>query len=189
METPSSTCDEGSELDARSQSDYADFDDLDLPPRGRHRREPSSDASSECSGEPGSPYASSPYPRWPVCTLPARVPPPAAPLLKRLGTTRRGARVGACDGKAGDGGTTTLFLSMSSAPRFCLLGEVTRIICCDEFAELQLIKERFSKLLLGEDMSGSGKGVSTSVAISNAITNLYGQRPYYPSSNLPYSDR
>jgi hypothetical protein len=44
-----------------------------------------------------------------------------------------------------------------------------------EFAELQLIKERFSKLLLGEDMSGSGKGVSTSVAISNAITNLYGQ--------------
>lgn len=126
METPSSTCDEGSELDARSHSDYADFDDLDLPPRGRHRREPSSDASSECSGEPGSPYASSPYPRWPVCTLPARVPPPAAPLLKRLGTTRRGARVGACDGKAGDGGTTTLFLSMSSAPRFCLLGEVTR---------------------------------------------------------------
>uniref|UniRef100_A0A0E0KTT2 PRONE domain-containing protein n=1 Tax=Oryza punctata TaxID=4537 RepID=A0A0E0KTT2_ORYPU len=39
--------------------------------------------------------------------------------------------------------------------------------------ELQLIKERFSKLLLGEDMSGSGKGVSTAVAISNAITNLY----------------
>jgi hypothetical protein len=55
--------------------------------------------------------------------------------------------------------------------------------CC-EFAELQLIKERFSKLLLGEDMSGSGKGVSTSVAISNAITNLYGQRAY-TSSNFP----
>ncbi|KAJ1272254.1 hypothetical protein BS78_06G188200 [Paspalum vaginatum] len=141
METPSSTCDEGSELDARSHSD---FDDLDPPPRGRgHRREPSSDVSSECSGEPGSPYASSPYPRWPVCTLAARVPPPAAPLLKRLGTTRRGGGgCGARDGKAGDG-------------------------------ELQLIKERFSKLLLGEDMSGSGKGVSTSVAISNAITNLY----------------
>ncbi|GMP69307.1 hypothetical protein CsSME_00028618 [Camellia sinensis var. sinensis] len=33
-------------------------------------------------------------------------------------------------------------------------------------------KERFSKLLLGEDMSGSGKGVSTALAISNAITNL-----------------
>lgn len=108
METPSSTCDEGSELDARSQSDYADFDDL--PPRGRHRREPSSDVSSECSGEPGSPYGSSPYARWPVCTLPTRVPPPAAPLLKRLGTRRRGGGgVGARDGKAGDGGRT-LFL-------------------------------------------------------------------------------
>ncbi|KAF0928628.1 hypothetical protein E2562_006065 [Oryza meyeriana var. granulata] len=39
--------------------------------------------------------------------------------------------------------------------------------------ELELVKERFSKLLLGEDMSGSGKGVCTAVAISNAITNLY----------------
>jgi hypothetical protein len=37
-------------------------------------------------------------------------------------------------------------------------------------AEMELVKERFSKLLLGEDMSGGGKGV----AISNAITNLYG---------------
>uniref|UniRef100_A0A1D1XG24 Rop guanine nucleotide exchange factor 2 n=1 Tax=Anthurium amnicola TaxID=1678845 RepID=A0A1D1XG24_9ARAE len=38
---------------------------------------------------------------------------------------------------------------------------------------LDMMKERFSKLLLGEDMSGGGKGVSTAVAISNAITNLY----------------
>ncbi|KAL6903841.1 hypothetical protein ACP4OV_004654 [Aristida adscensionis] len=138
METPpSSTCDEGSELDARSQSDYADFDDL-----VGHRREASSDVSSECSGEPGSPYGS-PYPRWPVCTLaaPARAPPPP-PLLKRLSTIRRRGDGGARDGKSGD-------------------------------SELQLIKERFSKLLLGEDMSGGGKGVSTAVAISNAITNLY----------------
>ncbi|KAL3329660.1 hypothetical protein AABB24_033824 [Solanum stoloniferum] len=39
-------------------------------------------------------------------------------------------------------------------------------------SELEMMKERFSKLLLGEDMSGSGKGVCTSLAISNAITNL-----------------
>ncbi|KAJ4848771.1 Rop guanine nucleotide exchange factor 2, partial [Turnera subulata] len=39
--------------------------------------------------------------------------------------------------------------------------------------ELDMMKERFSKLLLGEDMSGSGKGVCTAVTISNAITNLY----------------
>jgi len=42
-------------------------------------------------------------------------------------------------------------------------------------AELEMMKERFAKLLLGEDMSGSGKGVCTAVTISNAITNLYGK--------------
>ncbi|KAK9130929.1 hypothetical protein Sjap_011416 [Stephania japonica] len=34
------------------------------------------------------------------------------------------------------------------------------------------MKEKFSKLLLGEDMSGGGKGVSSALALSNAITNL-----------------
>uniref|UniRef100_M8BSE7 Rop guanine nucleotide exchange factor 1 n=1 Tax=Aegilops tauschii TaxID=37682 RepID=M8BSE7_AEGTA len=38
--------------------------------------------------------------------------------------------------------------------------------------EMELMKERFAKLLLGEDMSGSGKGVCTALAIANAITNL-----------------
>ncbi|KAE8689603.1 Rop guanine nucleotide exchange factor 5 [Hibiscus syriacus] len=38
--------------------------------------------------------------------------------------------------------------------------------------EIDMMKERFAKLLLGEDMSGSGKGVYTALAISNAITNL-----------------
>ncbi|CAN6471545.1 unnamed protein product [Victoria cruziana] len=42
----------------------------------------------------------------------------------------------------------------------------------EKFSEIEMMKERFSKLLLGEDMSGSGKGVSTALAISNAITNL-----------------
>jgi hypothetical protein len=36
------------------------------------------------------------------------------------------------------------------------------------------VKEKFSKLLLGEDMSGTGKGVSSALALSNAITNLAG---------------
>ncbi|KAJ0027522.1 hypothetical protein Pint_35296 [Pistacia integerrima] len=39
-------------------------------------------------------------------------------------------------------------------------------------SEIEMMKERFAKLLLGEDMSGSGNGVCTSLAISNAITNL-----------------
>ncbi|XP_021752999.1 rop guanine nucleotide exchange factor 1-like [Chenopodium quinoa] len=41
-----------------------------------------------------------------------------------------------------------------------------------DFSEVELMKERFAKLLLGEDMSGGGKGVCTALAISNAITNL-----------------
>jgi len=40
--------------------------------------------------------------------------------------------------------------------------------------EIEMMKERFAKLLLGEDMSGGGKGVCTALAISNAITNLAG---------------
>lgn len=40
--------------------------------------------------------------------------------------------------------------------------------------EFEMMKERFSKLLLGEDMSGCGSGVCTALAISNAITNLCG---------------
>ncbi|KAG4393366.1 hypothetical protein GLYMA_03G073600v4 [Glycine max] len=38
--------------------------------------------------------------------------------------------------------------------------------------EHELMKERFAKLLLGEDMSGSGNGVPAALTISNAITNL-----------------
>ncbi|KAL7592757.1 rop guanine nucleotide exchange factor 11 [Lactuca sativa] len=34
------------------------------------------------------------------------------------------------------------------------------------------MREKFSKLLLGEDMSGGGKGVSSALALTNAITNL-----------------
>ncbi|KAL8158841.1 hypothetical protein V2J09_000378 [Rumex salicifolius] len=41
-----------------------------------------------------------------------------------------------------------------------------------DLSDLELMKERFAKLLLGEDMSGGGKGVGTALAITNAITNL-----------------
>ncbi|KAL7118471.1 hypothetical protein ACP275_02G003700 [Erythranthe tilingii] len=41
-----------------------------------------------------------------------------------------------------------------------------------DLSEIDMMKERFAKLLLGEDMSGGGKGVCTALAISNAITNL-----------------
>ncbi|KAL8223234.1 hypothetical protein R6Q57_020633 [Mikania cordata] len=38
--------------------------------------------------------------------------------------------------------------------------------------DLEQMREKFSKLLLGEDMSGGGKGVSSALALSNVITNL-----------------
>ncbi|KAI4384508.1 hypothetical protein MLD38_002654 [Melastoma candidum] len=41
-----------------------------------------------------------------------------------------------------------------------------------KLSEMDMMKERFAKLLLGEDMSGSGKGACTALTISNAITNL-----------------
>lgn len=41
-------------------------------------------------------------------------------------------------------------------------------------SEIELLKDRYAKLLLGEDMSGCGKGVPSSLALSNAITNLAG---------------
>ncbi|XP_076934753.1 rop guanine nucleotide exchange factor 1-like [Bidens hawaiensis] len=42
----------------------------------------------------------------------------------------------------------------------------------ENVTEIQLMKDRFSKLLLGEDMTGRGNGVCTALAISNAITHL-----------------
>uniref|UniRef100_A0ACD5VUN8 Uncharacterized protein n=1 Tax=Avena sativa TaxID=4498 RepID=A0ACD5VUN8_AVESA len=39
-------------------------------------------------------------------------------------------------------------------------------------SDMDIMKEKFAKLLLGEDMSGSGKGVPSALALSNAITNL-----------------
>lgn len=45
------------------------------------------------------------------------------------------------------------------------------------------MKEKFAKLLLGEDMSGGGKGVSSAQALSNAITNLAGSTHIIPISS------
>ncbi|GAA0156823.1 guanyl-nucleotide exchange factor [Lithospermum erythrorhizon] len=72
-----------------------------------------------------------------------------------------------------------------------VLDDVTRDLEAGDF-ELDLMKERFSKLLLGQDMSGGGKGVSTALTISNAITNLYaslfGQQhklePFHPDKRM-----
>ncbi|CAM8942102.1 unnamed protein product [Rhodiola kirilowii] len=52
-------------------------------------------------------------------------------------------------------------------------GNVTRSpLKAHSNSEIDQMKEKFAKLLLGEDMSGGGKGVSSALALSNAITNL-----------------
>lgn len=67
------------------------------------------------------------------------------------------------------------FLSFSCFEIFLILKDNDNYLKEIEImAELEMMKERFAKLLLGEDMSGSGNGVCTAVTISNSITNLYG---------------
>lgn len=43
-----------------------------------------------------------------------------------------------------------------------------------QFSDVETMKDKFAKLLLGEDVTGGSKGVSTALALSNAITNLAG---------------
>lgn len=45
--------------------------------------------------------------------------------------------------------------------------------------DVELVIERFAKLLLGEDVSGGKKGVSSAMALSNAITNLSSMKLRY----------
>lgn len=42
-------------------------------------------------------------------------------------------------------------------------------------SDMEVMKERFAKLLLGEDMSGGSEGVTSALALSNAITKLAGK--------------
>ncbi|XP_075642346.1 rop guanine nucleotide exchange factor 14 isoform X2 [Castanea sativa] len=41
-----------------------------------------------------------------------------------------------------------------------------------QFSDVEAMKEKFAKLLLGEDITGGCKGLGTALALSNAITNL-----------------
>ncbi|KAK4354816.1 hypothetical protein RND71_027010 [Anisodus tanguticus] len=41
-----------------------------------------------------------------------------------------------------------------------------------QLSDVEIMKEKFAKLLLGEDVTGGSKGVSTALALSSAITNL-----------------
>jgi len=43
-----------------------------------------------------------------------------------------------------------------------------------QFSDVEAMKEKFALLLLGEDVTGGRKGITSALAISNAITNLAG---------------
>lgn len=56
-----------------------------------------------------------------------------------------------------------------------------------QFSDIETMKEKFAKLLLGEDITGGTKGISTALALSNAINNLAGRAFRYlnfPCANL-----
>ncbi|XP_049355389.1 rop guanine nucleotide exchange factor 14-like [Solanum verrucosum] len=63
------------------------------------------------------------------------------------------------------------FLShWTTSPQHFYVNEKTG--CTTQLSDVEMMKERFAKLLLGEDVTGGSKGVSTALALSNAITNL-----------------
>ena len=43
-----------------------------------------------------------------------------------------------------------------------------------QYSDVETMKEKFAKLLLGEDITGGRNGLSTALALSNAIINLSG---------------
>ncbi|KAG6599454.1 Rho guanine nucleotide exchange factor 8, partial [Cucurbita argyrosperma subsp. sororia] len=65
-------------------------------------------------------------------------------------------------------------LSDNKGPVSCFDGHGIRArgLRCQPTSDLELMIAKFAKLLLGEDMSGGGKGVSSALALSNSITNL-----------------
>ncbi|PHT66711.1 Rop guanine nucleotide exchange factor 14 [Capsicum annuum] len=60
--------------------------------------------------------------------------------------------------------------NFSSSPQHFYVKEKT--VYTTQISDVETMKERFAKLLLGEDVTGGSKGVSTALALSNAITNL-----------------
>lgn len=56
-----------------------------------------------------------------------------------------------------------------------------------KFSDAEAMKEKFSKLLLGEDVTGGRVGVTTALALSNAITNLAGSIIYLSELYISFS--
>ncbi|KAL2227469.1 rop guanine nucleotide exchange factor 5 [Sesamum indicum] len=105
--------------------------------------------------------------------------------------SRKSSRSSSCDSRSGSDNSSSAQLGWPIGKAANCLGNdgsegkrksTLNVESCDDdsklkkhgsnVSEMEMMKERFAKLLLGEDMSGSGKGVCPALAISNAITNL-----------------
>lgn len=61
---------------------------------------------------------------------------------------------------------------VSKAPQHVYAEE--KQITSIQVLDVETMREKFAKLLLGEDVTGGSKGLTTALALSNAITNLAG---------------
>lgn len=65
--------------------------------------------------------------------------------------------------------------------KLCLKGKAPVITYTMGPADVEAMKEKFAKLLLGEDVTGGARGFTTALALSHAITNLSGMVLVYHS--------
>lgn len=79
-----------------------------------------------------------------------------------------------------------LFLASTRLNKICVHNYLNFHFLAGFDSDMEQMKERFAKLLLGEDMSGGGKGVSSALALSNAITNLAGMLTSSPCTLFKY---
>ncbi|KAJ1702790.1 hypothetical protein LUZ63_002569 [Rhynchospora breviuscula] len=56
--------------------------------------------------------------------------------------------------------------------KLCLKGKAPVVTYTMNPADIEAMKEKFAKLLLGEDVTGGARGFTTALALSHAITNL-----------------
>ncbi|XP_058762518.1 rop guanine nucleotide exchange factor 14-like [Vicia villosa] len=61
---------------------------------------------------------------------------------------------------------------LSESPQQFYVKEKEKPYYAIQHSDIEAMKEKFSKLLLGEDVTGGTKGIATALALSNAITNL-----------------
>ncbi|XP_058776633.1 rop guanine nucleotide exchange factor 14-like [Vicia villosa] len=61
---------------------------------------------------------------------------------------------------------------LSESPQQFYVKEKEKPSYAIQHSDIEAMKEKFSKLLLGEDVTGGTKGIATALALSNAITNL-----------------